>query len=376
MIARFGGPPWGYAPDLVRACVLGLLRGQLCQIVPASGDKITSFRDPGVQDLFSKDRDFKNADIKPAGDQAIKPADRIKIRKFFEDCTRQEFDNEPEALADAAFVHLHRFAKEHLDLLERLQQLAPLRPQLPTALAHLEATLSKCLQSRQIEATLVAVKKHLDTLRDGIQDLGIYRGDLTEEAISQVKRAQRVLTVEFEQLQQLGLDPALEQAGHTLQAQLALACPWRDISSARPLLEQIESRYRESRAELLEKQEQQIERILEQVKLREGFARLDPDAADSVLRLVRDKRIATTPEAISPALIVLRNSVPPRLKEGAEQAHNRLDELLSIKVQVVPFRLGLANRELSNPAEVEALLQELRERLLAQLKDNSRIRLT
>jgi len=377
LILRFGGPPWGYAPDLVRACVLGLLRGQLCQIRPASGERITSFRDPGVQDLFSRDREFKNAEIAPAGEQAIKPADRIKIRKFFEDCTRQEFENEPEALADAAFTHLHRFAKDHLELLERLQRLAPLKPPLPKALAELEATLSKCLQSRQIESTLVAVKKHLDTLRDGIEQMGIYRGDLSEEAIAQVKRAQRILSVEFEQLQQLGLEAALEQAGQTLQEQLALTCPWRDIGSLRPVLEQIETRYRECRAELLEKQEQQIERILEQVKLREGFARLDADAVDSVLRLVREKRIATTAEAISPALIVLRDSVPQRLKEGAEQANQRLEEVLSEKfrVQVVSVKLGLHNRELASPADVEALLQELRERLLAQLKDNSRIRL-
>ena len=57
--------------------------------------------------------------------------------------------------------------------------------------------------------------------------------------------------------------------------------------------------------------------------------------------------------------------------------YQRLEELLSEKfrVQVVPVKLGLANRELASPEEVEALLAELRERLLAQLKDNSRIRL-
>ena len=377
LIQVFGGPPYGYAQDLVCACVLGLLRGQLCQIQPGSGDKITSYRDPGVQDLFSKDRDFKLAEIGPAGEQAIKPADRVKIRKFFEECTQQQFDNEPEALADAAFDYLHRFAKQHFELLERIQKLAPLRPTLPAALAGLESTLGRCLQSRQIEATLVAVKKHLDSLRDGIQQLGIYRGDLNDEAIAQVKRALRVHTVEFEQLHQLGPDAELEQVGQSLAQQLQQSTPWRDIGSLRPGLEKIETRYRETRAELLEKQEQQIERLVEQVKLRNDFAKLDEEAADSVLRLIRERRTVTTAEAISPPLIVLRDSVPPRLREGAENANQRLEELLAEKfvINVVPVKLGLKDRELTSAADVENLLQELRERLMDQLKNNSRIRL-
>lgn len=372
LIARFGGPPWGYPPDLVRACVLGLLRAQQCRIEPPAGDKVTSFKDPGVQDLFSKDRDFKNANIVPAGDPLITGGDRVKIRKFFEEYTHQEFETDNEALADAAFIHLHRFAKENMELQERLQKLAPLRPTLPPALAQLEATLSKCLQTRHIEGTVVALKKNLDALRDGIQQLGIYRGDLTPEVIAEVGRANRIYQVEWEQLQQLGAQ--LDDQGQALSQQLAMTTPWRDIGSLRPLLAQIEAHYLETRSQLLDRQEELIEQMLEQLKLREGFSQLDPEAADSVLRLVRDKRLASTPQAISPALIVLRDSAPLRLKEGVEQANQRLEELLD--VQVVSVKLGLQNRELASAADVENLLQELRERLLAQLKDNSRIRLT
>lgn len=376
LIARFGGPPWGYPPDLVRACVLGLLRAQQCHIKPQGGEKVTSFKDPGVQDLFGKDRDFKNAEIMPAGEQVLTGGDRVKIRKFFEEYTHQEFETDNEALADAAFIHLHRFAKDNIELLERLQRLAPLRPTLPPALAQLEATLSKCLQTRHIEGTVLALKKNLDALRDGIQQLGIYRGDLTADVISEVSRANRVYQVEWEQLQQLG--PQLEQEGQAVSQQLALNTPWRDIGSLKPLLTKIEARYLEVRTELLNKQEEQIEQILEQLKLREGFSQLDPDAADSVLRLVHGKRLTSTAQAISPALIVLRDSVPARLKEGADQANEHLEKLLSelLDFQVVSIKLGLQNRELSSAEDVENLLQELRERLMAQLKDNSRIRLT
>lgn len=377
LLARFGGPPWGYAPDVVRACVLGLLRARLCQIQPASGETIKSYQDPGVQDLFLKDREFKNAEMAPAEEQAIKPGDRVKIRRFFEECTQDELEADNEALADAAFKYLHRFSKDLLDLQARLQRLLPVRPTLPKALDKLEATLSKCLLSRQIEPTLVKVRDNLNELRDGIQQLSIYRGDLTEEAIIQVKRAHSLVSVQYEQLHQLGADAELERAGQAVAEQLGQNCPWRDIGSLRSALEALENGYREARARLLEAQEQAIEQGLEELKLREGFSQLDESAADAVLRLVRDQRIVSTPDAVSPALIVLRDTVPARLREASEQAHRKLEELLAEKfrIQVVPVKTELQGRELSSSADVEALLAELRERLLAQLKNNSRIRL-
>lgn len=376
LIQRFGGPPWGYAPDLVRASVVGLLRAQQCQIQTPGGEPITSYRDPGVQDLFLKERDFKNAEVTPAGERPIKPGDLIKIRKFFEEITELDFENENEALAEAAFTHLRRFAEEHMQFQQRLQKLAPLRPVLPPALAQLESTLTRCLPSHHVEKTLVAVKKHLDSLRDGIQQLRIYRNDLTDEIIDQVRRAQRLCSVEGTQLLQLEPEAEVQNACQAVGEQLALDCPWRDIGSLKPHLQLIETRYRETRARLLEKQEQQLDQLMENLKLRHGFSQLDPDQADSVLRLVRDRRLVTTAEAVSPDLIVLRDSVPPRLQEGAEQAHRRLEELLADGgVQVITVRTGLQGRELATPDDVENLLQELRERLLTQLQGKSRIRL-
>jgi hypothetical protein len=42
---------------------------------------------------------------------------------------------------------------------------------------------------------------------------------------------------------------------------------------------------------------------------------------------------------------------------------------------VVEFRLNLQNREVSSPDQVEALVEQLRHRLLAQLQGKSQIRL-
>ena len=78
------------------------------------------------------------------------------------------------------------------------------RHQLPDSLQKLQKALTDCCQSRQIEDTVRAVKKHLDTLQDGIQRLGIENSELTNEAITQVKKAHEVYSHCVEQLRGMG----------------------------------------------------------------------------------------------------------------------------------------------------------------------------
>lgn len=376
LLAHFGGPPSGYPADVVRACVLGMLRGGHVVVRPASGvEKITSVRDPGVQDLFRKDKDFKQADILPAGEQLVKPQDRIRICKFFSKSLGVELERDNEHIADAVGQHFPVQAERWRQLQTRLREL-PGRPALPKPLELLNENLEKCMRSRMVEDRVFAVRKLIEPLTDGLQELGMYLGDLTEAAIEQVKHAERVRTIELEQLRQLELDPELETAVARIGGHLSTPCPWREIGSLKDPLEHIVGRYRELREEYLQQQDQQADRIRERIKLREGFSKLDGSQADTVLRPIREAVCDTTPEAVSPPLVYLRDSVPARLRESAEAADRRLDELLAdFDVQVVQVKTELCGRELASLDEVEALLAELRERLLAQLKPDTRIRL-
>ena len=60
-----------------------------------------------------------------------------------------------------------------------------------------------------------------------------------------------------------------------------------------------------------------------------------------------------------------------------EEANDRLDQLLSEdeKPLIVKIDLSLRNREVSNEAELDALLDEIRKRLLKQIESGARIRL-
>jgi len=374
----FGGPPYGYAPDMVKACLAGLFRASKIEIRLEDGNKVTSIRDPGVMDLFTKDRDLKRADILPPSEQGISSRDRIAICTFFKDALGMDLDRENDAIADAVFQQFPNLARRLRELEQRYNKL-PNRLDLPTNLAKLQSALEKCLKSRQVEPTLVEVKRNLDVLRDGVQQLGILATDLTDAAIAAVSRAGAIQQHQVAQLDQVAAATEVQAEIAAVAAQLSLDRPWRDIASLEPQLQTIESHYRTVRLSLLERQERQAEAIRDKVKQRSGYARLSPDRAIYVLRPVQEATYDTTAEALYPPLLVLKDSAVLGLQMAAEQANSYLDDALSQATdkQVMTIAIDLSGREVSSPEEVEVLVNQLRDRLLSQLdgKSNLRIRL-
>ena len=378
LLAYFGGAPYGYPFDVVRACLLGLLRANKIYIRTESNQKITSYADAGVEDLFKKDRDLRRAEILPASESDITGRDRTAICKFFEASLNVSLDRENEAIADAVFLHFPNKSQSLRDLEGKYNQL-PDRPELPDSLQKLQKALTDCCKSRQIEETVRAVKKHLDALRDGIQRLGIENSELTEIAIASVKKAHDVYTNRIEQLRGLGKLEGLETAASLLSERLRAERPWRDIASLQVQVEAIANRYREVRRELLNDQYSQVEAVAAQVKARQGFARLNEDKADYVIRPIQQAAIDTTEEALYPTLAELRDSVARRLESAEIEANATLDRLISeeTKEQVLTLDViaELRNRELRTPEEVEAMVSTLRDRLLAQLKGKTNVRI-
>jgi len=377
LIQHFGGPPCGYAPDVVRVCVLGLLRAGKVRIQPETGNKITSVQDPGVQDMFLKDRDFKKAEIRFGGGEAIGPKDRVAICRFFEEFLRVEVERENEAIADAVTEHFKALAERLRELEMRLNRL-PRRQALPVCLEKLHKSLEACLSPHHVAVRVLAVKDHLDSLRDGVQQLGILHADLTDELIRKVREAHNVRTVHLEQLLALERPPELEQASRTLATQLDSDKPWRDIGSLEETLEAIQARYAEVRLDLIERADQEAEGRRQRVKLRDGFNRLSPEQVEHVLRPFREALGSPDPHAVQPSLSTLRDVPVVHLPKAETRANQELDRFIEEMdlVRVVTLSPGLRGRELSTPAEVDQLLTELRERLVAQLGSGKvRIRL-
>ncbi|MFT4628622.1 MAG: hypothetical protein ACI8PZ_007318, partial [Myxococcota bacterium] len=376
LLAHFGGPPYGYTTNVVKACAAGLLRSGKLRVQPDGGGEITAVRDAGVRDLFTKDRAFRRASFFPAGDDDIGFNARARICKFFEKQLNHRMDREDHAVADAVSHLFPTVARRLRGTLERMDRLAG-RPETPKALTRLQEVLELCVaKSRQTKPTVQLVKRHLDALRDGIQLLNLYDAEITDGAITQVRVAADVVEFQHGQLRAVGgATRELDEAAERVTAHLDSDRPWREIGALDGDLDGIRAAYVAERTRLLEWQEEQAEATRGRIKARKGFSTLTGEQSHKVLRPLALALTDTSPEAVAPALQALRDPFLLRLKRAEDTANELLDALLSTDQLIRPVDLKLRNREIKTEAEVEALVSEIRERLLVQIRAGARVRL-
>ncbi len=378
LLAHFAGPPYGYTGGVLRACVAGLLRAGKLRIQPEAGNEITALRDPGVQDLFTKDRAFKNASFFPGVEDPGGPRVRAMICKFFEEQLGTSLDRENHAIADAV-AHLFPGQASRLRaVLVRLGQLPGVR-EVPAPLKKLEKALEDCVRKcRETEPTVGLVKSHLDTLRHGIDVLAAYDKELGADAIGKVREADAVCRHQGLQLRTGGLlDAEREGAMTRVEEHLARERPWQDIAALGGDLEQLRTAYVAERERLLQWQEQQVEHARAQLRGRTGYSTLTQDQSHKVGRPLVAAATDTSADAIAPPLDALKDSFLLKLRTAEDDANRRLDELLSEgdAPLVRPVDLALRNRELASEADVEALLDELRTKLMEAIHAGVRIRI-
>jgi hypothetical protein len=378
LLVRFGGPPYGYTPNVVKACVAGLLRATKVRVQPEGGDEITAIRDAGVRDLFERDRDFRRATIFPAGQDDIGFQSRARICRFFEDRLGSRIDREDDQIANAVVQHFPALAQQLRDVQGRLGQL-PGSPAGPAALGRLGEALEKCLRNcRQTRPTVQAVKSHLDALQDGVSTLQLYGAELTADAIRAVKDARRVLDYEAAQLTDAGIEPTnVTLAAMRVSTQLAAERPWLGIGELGPDLAEIRVCYSAERQRLLQWQERQAEEARSRLRARSGFSTLTADQAHRVLRPFTGAVSDTTAEAVAPPLTALADPFTLALQRAENQANDILDEILSEgnSPLIARIDLQLRNREVVTEADVQALVEEIRGRLLEQVRAGARVRL-
>ena len=376
LVATFVNPPYGYAPDLVKACCAGLLRGKKVRIRPEQGDDITSYQDPGVRDLFTRDRDFRRAEFFPAAEGEITGRDRIAIRKLFETYLQIDLEPDDEPIADATFLHFPPY-RERLREVERRFDALPGRPPLPGALQKVGRALEDCCRSRLVQKTVIEVKRNLDVLRDGFEQLGVCYAELTPDAIESVLVAGRTKDHQLSQLRQLEELAGLEDDAALITNHLSAERPWREASQLAPAVGRILARYVEVRRSLLNKQNAEAEAGRNRVKTRSGFAQLDADQAHAVLRPIAESLVDTTAEAISPTLVEIRDRFASRIHRAEEQANDRLDEELSKKTehQVVKVETHLRGREVASREQLQVVFRELEDRIGPLLDQGARVRI-
>lgn len=376
LVATFVSPPYGYAPDLVKACCAGLLRGKKLRIRPDQGDDITSHQDPGVRDLFTRDRDFRRAEFFPATEGEVNARDRVAICNAFKTYLQIDVEREDEPIADAAFAQFPSY-RERLREVEKRFDALPGRPALPAALQKFGRALEDCCRSRLVQKTVATVKRNLDALRDGWEQLGAIASDLSSETIETLKTAASTRDHELSQLRQMEELGGLEDDASLITTHLAADRPWKDTAQLLPAIKRIRERYLELRRNLLNKQSTEAESARSRVKTRPGFAQLDADQAHRVLRPIADAMVDTTAEAVSPTLVEVRDRFGSRIRQAEDTSNDLLDEELAKRTDrpVVKVETHLRGREVGSREQLQSVFKELEDRIGPLLDQGARVRI-
>ena len=378
LYSHFGGPPYGYAPEVVRACIAGLLRGSKIRIQSEAGDKISAVRDSGVRDVLEKERGFKNATIYPVGDDTVGLKGRARICKFFEERLGIKLDRENDAIADRVGTEFPRQMARLREVFEHLRRLPGNRPA-PAALVALEGALDSCYRLvRQTEPTVQEVLRQLEVLGDGLARLGLYAAELDAPSIDAVRHADDIARYQLAQLVRIGqASPEAAAAGERVTTQLVSETPWRSIEAIAPDLALLFDSYREARRAILAHHEELTEAARKAIKRRDGFATLTADQSNHVLRPISEAVIATDATAISPSLDQLRDGFERALAIAAQDAGDRLDALLSEGDRPIIRKLSinLTGREIGSVEELDRALGDLRGRVVIELVAGAKVRL-
>lgn len=376
VLAHFGGPPHGVAPDVLRAAVIGLLRAHKLRVdLPGVGE-LTSVRDEGVRELL-KDATFRKARLFENTKDPLAPRDRNAICTLFKDMLDVEVARDNDAIADAVAARFTRVRERLTALGERLRKLPP-GTDYPEALTQLESALEACRRSRQVEPTVTAVKRALPALRDGLALLRRMETDLTEASVTVLRDASNTLAYHWPPLEALGPSEEVREATRAIQAHLATPRPWEDTADLGRHVEAVRAAYRERRGALLDAHAERVDNAVERIKRRDGFERLDMDQRHQVLRALREGAAASTDaQAVVPALEALEGQLAARREAAESKAMAHLDAFLEKLGErpTVELTLDLAGREIKTEADMDQLLAELRRKILHELSAHHRVRI-
>ena len=382
LYTNFAQQPYGYDVSLVRACLAGLLRARQIEVHPEAGQAFTSYGDGGTRDFFRRDKDQKRADFMPAsGDADVSTRDLVKMAKFFErKLGVDEVAREPEAIADAVYEHFPRLGKqaqETITLYERAIGDRKDEPVLLDNLREVTRALDQCRSSRQVRQTVRKLLQYFDVLQDHVPKIDSLHRELTDEAITTVGRLRHVLGVEFAQLKEANLaDGDIKLLAEEIQSHLDTGeTPWRGADELLSQADALQEKYERVRGRLIVEQAEYASEARKEVKRRDGFERLDADQSNYVLIPLGQAIFKTSATDRTPNLAALQELYLSRVDKALDVAHQRFDDLLAeASVIVEQIELDLDNRVVTSVEELEAVLDDIRERASEILSDGSRVR--
>jgi hypothetical protein len=384
LINHFGADPFGYSARVIKSSVIGLLREERLCIQDAKKNDITSIQDPGAKSLFEQHREFINAEFEINKTTTLTGRDRTTLRRFFEQSLGlSNVESESDMLADLVFKHFPEWKDKVSDLKSKLESLAIA---VPNEMKEFNTALTGCLENRQVQKTLERFKKNLDIIEKGVARIKELEESLNKDTEKELRQLKGILEVHVKQLQQVDEDAAIKEAVDSLESQMQSHSPWRGYADVKPMAEQITLHYQQIRVKYKDRQKDELNTQLDQIKLRPDFADLDLDKHQEVLQQIRTAFIDVDEQAVQPPLLLIKQT-PDRIRDASAEAHRLLDDLINEppeddgdpesgtpKPRVHIINLGLRNKVISNHDELEQVISNLKEKCLKELDRGINVR--
>jgi hypothetical protein len=372
LLEHFGRPPHGTPPDVLRAVVVGLLRGGRVRVEMTGAGELTSVRDEGARDLL-KDTGLRKARLFENTKETLSARDRNAICVLFRDLLGADIARDNDAIAIAVADKFARVRDRLTSLAERFRRL-PRDTDYPETLTKLERALETCRRDRRVEPTVLSLKRSLPALRDGLTLLRRMESDVTDEAIDILRQAEDVWKLLWPGLASMGTTEQAHASAKTLQAHLETERPWEDTAELAPHVEIVREAYREKRRGILDAHATKVDGIIERLKRRDGMERLDPDQRYEVLRYLSEGAASGTDDkAVAPPHEALEALLAMRRETAEAKALARLDALLG--TPTVDVVLDFAGREIKTEADLDRVIDELRRKVLLELGAHHVVRL-
>jgi hypothetical protein len=334
--------------------------------------ELTSVRDEGARDLL-KDTGLRKARLFENTKETLSPRDRNAICALFRDLLGADIARDNDAIAIAVADKFARVRDRLTSLAERFRRL-PRDTDYPETLTKLERALETCRRDRRVEPTVLAVKRSLPALRDGLTLLRRMESDLTDEAIEILRQAEDTWKLLWPGLASMGTTEQAHASAKTIQAHLETERPWEDAGELAPHVELVREAYRAKRRGILDTHATKVDGIIERLKRRDGMERLDPDQRYEVLRYLSEGAASGTDDkAVAPPLEALEALLTMRRETAEAKALARLDALLG--TPTVDVVLDFSGREIKTEADLERVIDELRRKVLLELGANHVVRL-
>ncbi|ETR72222.1 MAG: hypothetical protein OMM_07627 [Candidatus Magnetoglobus multicellularis str. Araruama] len=371
LIKYFGEAPFGYSSIVIKSSIIGLLREERLRIID-SKHEITSIQDPGAKSIFEKNREFLCSEIEINKETTLTGRDRTGLRRFFEDSLGlSHVDSESDKLADLVFKHFPEWKDKISELTNKL---GSLNFSIPEELNAFNKALTSCLENRQVLKTLERFKRNLDLIKKGVSRVKELEEILNENTEKELRQLKSILEVQVKQLEQVGEESNVKQAVVSLENHMKSESPWRAYADLKPMAEKIQMHYKQTRKLYKQKQQDELDNQLSQIKLRPDFADLEIDKQQDVLQSIRKVFLDVDEDAVQPGLLLIKQA-PDRIRDATSEAHRLIDNILNeqdaddnetefppAKVEVI--KLDLLNRIISNQKELEQRLSSLKEKCL------------